>query len=141
MNGHEVVRDDDLARRLVVRRGVDGHRTFDETAKRELIERCLESGTSIAKMAQAYGVNANQLHNWIGLYRKDRREPSAHQSIAAEPTLPSFIPVVAAPMEKSAGLRLAIRFDNGVQADLAELSREDVLAILPVLSCSASTRR
>jgi transposase-like protein len=49
--------------------GVDGHRIFDGTAKRELIERCLEGGTSIAKMAQAYGVNANQLHNWIGLYR------------------------------------------------------------------------
>lgn len=141
MNGHEAVRDENLARRLVVRQGVDGHRTYDESAKRELIERCLGRGTSIAKMAQAYGVNANQLHNWIALYRKGRGEPPAHEPVADGSAMSAFIPVVTAPVEKSAGLRLAIRFGNGVQADLAELSREDVLAILPMLSCSASIRR
>jgi transposase-like protein len=141
MNGHKVVRDEDLARRLVVRRGVDGHRTYDESAKRELIERCLERGTSIAKMAQAYGVNANQLHNWIALYRKGRCELPAREPLADGPALSAFIPVVAAPAEKSAGLKLTIRFGNGVQADLTELSREDVLAILPTLPCSASIQR
>ena len=141
MNGHEVVRDEDLARRLVVRRGADGHRTYDESAKRELIERCLEREISVAKMAQAYGVNANQLHNWIALYRKAGRELSAREPVADRPAMSAFIPVVPVPTEKSTGLRLAIRFGNGVQADLAELSREDVLAILPMLSCSASIRR
>ena len=142
MNGHEIVRDEDLAKRLVVRLGVDGRRTYDESAKRELIELCLEKGMSIAKMAQAYGVNANQLHNWLGLYRKDRYNlPAPGKSGADEPAVSAFIPVVAAGEERSAGLKLAIRFGNGTQADFAGLSREDVLAILPVLSCSASTRR
>jgi transposase-like protein len=92
-------------------------------------------------MAQAYGVNANQLHNWIARYRKAGCELPALESVADRPAMSAFIPVVAAPVEKSAGLKLAIRFGNGVQADLAELSRDDVLAILPMLSCSASIRR
>ena len=46
-----MVRDEKLARRLVVRRGTSGNCTYGEGAKRELIELC-ESGTvSVAKVA------------------------------------------------------------------------------------------
>jgi hypothetical protein len=41
-------------------------------------------------------------------------------------------------------LRLDITLDNGIQADLRGLNRDDVLALLPVLAglpCSVSTRR
>lgn len=140
------MRDEDLAKRLVVRRGVDGKCTYDENAKRELIEICLRRGTSIARVARDYGVNANQLHNWVGLYRKaqgNRLTPADAE--ASREIGPVFIPVVATPMPELPGdLRLDITLDNGIQVDLRCLSREDVLAILPVLAslpCSASTPR
>lgn len=63
-----MMRDEDLARRLVVRRGVGGNCTYDESAQRELIEACLHGGHSVAKVARAYDLNANQLHNRIALY-------------------------------------------------------------------------
>ena len=67
------------------------------------------------------------------------------ETSACAPT--SFIPVVTTPIppaEKPGELRLDITLDNGIQADLRGLSRDDVLALLPVLAglpCSVSTRR
>lgn len=122
-----------------MREGPEGHRTYDESAKRELIERCLEGKESIAKVSRAYGINANVLHNWIGRHRKEGGEIKSEGQMVASPTASAFIPVMTVP-PKSDTRTLAIRFGNGIQADLAELSREDVLAILTVLSCSASTR-
>ena len=58
-----------------------------------------------------------------------------------------FIPVITSPLPPAPEpreLRLDITLDNGTQADLRGLSRDDVLAILPVLAdlpCSTSTRR
>jgi len=40
VNGHEMVRDEELAGRLVVWRGASGNSTYDEGAKCELIELC-----------------------------------------------------------------------------------------------------
>ena len=145
-HGHEIVRDEELAKRLVVRRGSDGKCTYDESAKRELIEICLRRGTSIARVARDYGVNANQLHNWVGLYRKARgRLLASVETEASQEVRSAFIPVVATtPPELPRELRLDITLDNGTQADLRCLSRDDVLAILPALAslpCSASIRR
>jgi transcriptional regulator with XRE-family HTH domain len=71
VSGHEMVRDEKLARRLVVRRGTSGNCTYDEGAKRELIELCQSGTVSVAKVALTYGINPNLLHNWIALYRKE----------------------------------------------------------------------
>ena len=135
-----------MARRLVVKRGVDGKCTYDEGAKRELIEVCLRHGASIARIARDYGVNANQLHNWVGLYRKRQGNLTPLGEAEFPREIGSvFIPVVTTTSpEMSRELRLDITLDNGIQADLRCLSREDVLAFLPVLAtlpCSASTRR
>ncbi len=138
-----MVRDEELARRLVVRRGASGNRTYDEGAKRELIELC-ESGTvSITKVALAYGINPNQLHNWIALRRKEgvgRLSTALHEPSAFIPVLTSPTPPESEPQE----MRLDITLGNGIRADLRGLSRDDVCALLPVLAglpCSASTRR
>jgi transposase len=125
---------------------LDGKCTYDETAKRELIEICLRRGTSIARVARDYGVNANQLHNWVGLYRKAQGSLLTSTEIETPRQIGSaFIPVVATTVPESPReLRLDITLDNGIQADLRCLSRDDVLAILPMLAalpCSASTRR
>jgi transposase len=143
-----MVRDEKLAKRLVVRRGTSGNCTYDEGAKRELIELC-ESGTvSVAKVALTYDINPNLLHNWITRYRKEgmgHLPAPLREKSASAPT--SFIPVVTTPIQQAAEpreLRLDITLDNGIQADLRGLSRDDVLALLPVLAglpCSVSTRR
>ena len=49
-----MVRDEDLARRLIVRRGVSGNCTYDESAKRELIELGQSGVASVAKVALTY---------------------------------------------------------------------------------------
>ena len=143
-----MVRDEKLARRLVVRRGAGGNCTYDEGAKRELIELCQSGAVSVAKVALTYGINPNLLHNWITLHRKEcvgNLPASLRETSACAPT--SFIPVVTTPIQQTAGpreLRLDITLDNGIQADLRGLSRDDVLALLPVLAglpCSVSTRR
>lgn len=143
-----MVRDEKLARRLVVRRGTSGNCTYDEGAKRELIELCQSGRVSVAKVALTYGINPNLLHNWIALYRKEGEgnlPAPLRETSARTPT--SFIPVVTTPIPPAAGpreLRLDITLDNGIQADLRGLSRDDVLALLPVLAglpCSVSTRR
>lgn len=143
-----MVRDEKLVRRLVVRRGASGNCTYDESAKRELIELCQSGTVSVAKVALTYGINPNLLHNWIALYRKEgvgKLPAPSRETSACAPT--SFIPVVTTPIQQAAGpreLRLDITLDNGIQADLRGLSRDDVFALLPVLAglpCSVSTQR
>lgn len=145
------MRDESVASRLVVKRFANGRCSYDEDAKRELIEACLQPGASVAKLAREHGVNANLVHTWISLYRKER-----NRSLLAAEAPPGniagvtsvFMPIVTTPAAVSVpevrDLRLDITLDNGVQADLRCLSRDDVLAILPVLAslpCSVSTRR
>ncbi len=143
-----MVRDENLARRLVVRRGTSGNCTYDEGAKRELIELCQSGTVSVAKVALTYGINPNLLHNWITRYRKEGvGNLPAPLRETSESAARSFIPVVTTPIPQAAKpreLRLDITLDNGIQADLRGLSRDDVLALLPVLAglpCSVSTRR
>ena len=141
-----MMRDEDLARRLVVRRGAGGNCTYDESAKRELIEACLQGRHSVAEVARTYGLNTNQLHNWIALYRKtpgDRSSPRPEEPAVSPAS--AFIPVVALPraLESSHGLQLHLILANGIRADLGPLRREDVMALLTELAglpCSASTR-
>ena len=45
--------------------------------KRQMVETTLEPGSSIARVARAHGVNANQLFHWRKLYRQGLlEEPS-----------------------------------------------------------------
>ena len=138
------MRDKDLAERLVVKRSANGRCSYDEDAKRELVEACLHPGVSIAKLAREHGINANLLHAWISLHRKARGGSMVTASPMPPETLATFVPVVTTTSESPRELRLDVTLDNGIQADLRSLTRDDVLAILPMLaalSCSASTRR
>ena len=140
------MRDDDLAKRLVVKRNSNGRCTYDEEAKRQLVEACLVSGASVAKIAREHGINANLLHTWISLRRKERRGAMvACASTEREAITTAFVPVMTAPpLEISRELKLDITLDNGIQADLRSLSRDDVVVLLPILAalpCSVSTRR
>src|SRR5450755_3687873 len=43
----------------------DGKRVFAETYKQSLVERCLQPGTSVSRVALEHGINANLLRKWI----------------------------------------------------------------------------
>lgn len=70
--------------------------------KERLIDEALEPGVSVAGLALARGVNANQLRNWVKL--RQRRQTEAALTIMAAPAPSAFIPVVeAAPIAAGAG--------------------------------------
>jgi transposase len=56
-------------------------RTVEE--KRRIVEEALQPGTSVARVARAHGLNANQLFAWRRLYQQGRLEPK----IGAPPAL------------------------------------------------------
>jgi transposase len=58
-------------------------RTVEE--KRQIVEETLLPGASVARVARAHGVNANQVFGWRQLYQQGRLEPK-------EDT-PSLLPV------------------------------------------------
>ena len=80
-----------------MRRGPGGNCTYSAEAKRDLVELCQRGTASVAKVAQAYGVNPNQLHNWMRLHSKERLIAAAasHQEVLENQS--AFIPVVQAP--------------------------------------------
>ena len=59
-------------------------RTVEE--KRRIVEETLQPGASVARVARAHGVNANQVFGWRQLYRQGRLERK-------ECNTPSLLPV------------------------------------------------
>jgi transposase len=59
-------------------------RTVEE--KRRIVEETLQPGASVARVARAHGVNANQVFGWRQLYRQGRLERKQRQA-------PSLLPV------------------------------------------------
>ena len=50
---------------LVARKKSDGRNLYEPSAKRKLVEACLEPGVSISGMALAHGLNTNVLRKWL----------------------------------------------------------------------------
>ena len=46
-----------------------GRRTYTAEYKRNLVQECSEPGVSVAGVALAHGINANQLHKWRKILR------------------------------------------------------------------------
>lgn len=67
------------------------YRTVAE--KRRIVELTFESGASVARVAQAEGVNSHQVFDWRRAYLKGRLEPKERKSSA-------LLPVVLSPTEK-----------------------------------------
>ncbi|PNE73184.1 transposase [Burkholderia thailandensis] len=60
----------DLRSRLVIGRKRDGRREYDDAARDELVQICLQPGVSIARTAMEHGLNPNLLRSWIARYQK-----------------------------------------------------------------------
>ena len=71
--------------------GKDTRRKHSETLKRDLVERSLQPGASVAALAQEHGINANLLFNWRRLHLR-AQDPDT--STTASPTL---LPVTMLP--------------------------------------------
>jgi transposase len=54
--------------------------------KRRIVEETLRPGASVARVARAHGVNANQVFGWRQLYRQGRLERKERET-------PSLLPV------------------------------------------------
>ena len=55
--------------------------------RRQVLNECAQPGASVARVAQAHGLNANMVHAW----RKHKRDRPAVQDNAAPPAAAQFI--------------------------------------------------
>src|SRR3954452_20499405 len=77
----------------VVRVLRNGKRWFDPVEKERSIDACLEPGVSVAGLALAHGINANQLRKWVKL-RQDREAPETALPVLGGRAPSAFVPVV-----------------------------------------------
>jgi transposase len=91
-----------------------GRRYHEESFKQAVIEACRETGASVAGIALANGVNANQVHRWM---RERGISPSNRRTVLAESASPAFIPVtVSQTVSTSPDIRLELRRGNATVA-------------------------
>lgn len=77
-------------------RSESGKRVYRTVAeKRRIVELTLQPGASVAKVAQAEGVNSHQVFDWRRAYLKGKLLPKGQRSAA-------LLPVVLSPAETSA---------------------------------------
>ncbi|WP_342060159.1 IS66-like element accessory protein TnpA [Bosea thiooxidans] len=119
----------------------NGKRYYDPAEKDRLIDAALEPGVSIAGLALAHGINANQLRNWIRL-RWDRQAKSALM-VMPKMAPSGFVPVVeAGPVARSPSpsarprsprVRLKASLPNGVQLELEGADAQILSAMIEAL--------
>ncbi len=90
-----------------------GRRTHSEAFKRSVVSACCEAGVSVAGVALANGLNANQVHRWMrerGIAPPSRRKPgSAELTALAEP---GFMPVQFATAVEAPVIRVEAQHGN-----------------------------
>ncbi|HVB58029.1 MAG TPA: transposase [Candidatus Acidoferrales bacterium] len=114
------------------------YRTVEE--KRQIVEETLVPGASVARVARAHGVNANQVFGWRQLYRQgclERKEDTRSllpvrvtSAAVAEPARPSSIPAKRNPcgmihVELPTG---QVRITGRVDAEVLRVVLEKLLA-------------
>lgn len=119
----------------------NGKRRFDPVEKDRLIDAAMKPGVSVARLALAHGVNANQLRNWVKL-RRDRHAQGALRFVAGQETS-AFVPVVGGrPIARhpdipaqpsSTGMRLKASLPNGVRLELENVDERALFAMIEVL--------
>jgi transposase-like protein len=150
--------DSEVLSGLVVTRIRDGRCRYDPQVKQELVERCLQPGVSVARMAMLHGVNANLLRKWITQWQS-RNAIAVQQapSEVAPQNSPAFLQVqlcgapnarVAVPKTPPAApskppvqsMHLQVQLPNGVAVDLGTTEMQDLLAVMQTL-CSLPCSR
>jgi transposase len=136
----------ELAQRLVVGRKRDGRSIYDEKAKHELILACREPGASLAKVARACGVNANQLASWVRQYERSVAQSTPPIGEIVQAQAQDFVPMRIEAAEQAAAepvVNLQARLPNGVVLDLRGCDLGQACSVIEALGrvrCSASTK-
>ncbi|WP_298235624.1 transposase [uncultured Azohydromonas sp.] len=137
----------ELAQRLVIGHKRDGRSIYDEGAKHELVMACLEPGASLAKIARACSVNANQLASWVRQHERSVAQSTSPGGEIVEAAQASdFVPVRIEPAEPAAAepvVNLQARLPNGVVLDLRGCDLGQACSVIEALGrvrCSASTK-
>jgi len=136
---------EDIKRRLVVAHKRGGRCVYDETAKSELVELCLQPGASVSRLARECDINANQVSRWLREHAQRRKGALIARSA---PVTSPFVAVPVLPtrtvkrVNDAVAMSLQARLPNGVTielrgADLRELG--EVIQALGRLPCSVST--
>ena len=86
----------DTSERVVVTRGPQRRRWAVEE-KRRIVEQTLAAGGSVARVARAHGVNANQVFQWRRQYRQRLLGPGNTETVSLLP-----VRVTEAPARKAA---------------------------------------
>jgi transposase len=73
----------DTSEQVRVRECKRRFRTVEE--KRRIVEEALQPGASVALVARAHGVNANQLFGWRRLYQQGRLEAKVGETLGLLP--------------------------------------------------------
>lgn len=75
--------------------------------RRQVLDECAQPGASVAKVAQAHGLNANLVHAW----RKQERDQQGLQGTGTPPTSAEFIalPLVAPASMAVPDIRIELR--------------------------------
>lgn len=73
----------DTSEQVRVRECKRRFRTVEE--KRRIVEEAIQPGASVARVARAHGVNANQLFTWRRLYQQGRLESKVGETPALLP--------------------------------------------------------
>lgn len=66
--------------------------SYPKSFKAQVVQECLQPGTSISSVAISHGINANVIRKWLPLYRDQPLAP-----------LPAFVPVKVAPKRQAEG--------------------------------------
>ena len=86
-------------------------RHHSEEFKLAVIAACCEPGSSVAGIALANGVNANQVRRWMR--ERGVEPPTRRLPIQAVETLPAFVPVpMPAVVAESHNIQIEIRRNN-----------------------------
>ena len=119
----------------------NGKRRFDPVEKERLIDAALEPGVSVAGLALAHGINANQLRNWIRL--RQRRQTENTVPVLGRCAPSAFVPVVeAASMARlpatsgrppAARVRVTASLPNGVRLELEDADTQVLSAMIEAL--------
>jgi transposase len=77
-------------------------RFHEEALKRQVLEECAQPGTSVARIALMHGLNANLVHRWRRLARRDI-------AVAPVKAAPIFVPVSIAAPPPAADIRIELQ--------------------------------
>lgn len=69
---------------ISVSKTTEKRRRFPPEFKAKIVEACLQTDVSVAKIALKHGINTNLVHKWISTARQQKAVPMA----------PAFLPVV-----------------------------------------------